>query len=425
MAQAAAFAFARGGGYIGFVSRYEDLLAVGGLANAIALWRLLHGLPGRSKWPALALSAAWIALLVPGLTVVSTRGHTEYFHGHSAEWAQIRREAVRNYLSSHDIDMLGRPEVRHVLYPNPEVVAQALDQPRLVALLPAGLRVSADPSRGDKFSALASAWRARWLWFAWAGAALLLVGILLGTGSASESPGVLSWNLIPRLPLLLGGAAVISGALLFLWPGPFKFSAEARREALLAPAGSAQGLDYEFVNPSSFTKEQLEGAAQLWPDALRGRFHGTFIDGPDFIGIVRSARFRLTTPWLVIPYSGYVVSPGNGLHLRIEDDAGRVLDEIDCLLPNTTDIGFWPADVRAYAGRWARVMLYDGRDDAEGWVAAAAPQPSPDANLAAARQEERAMEPTRYGQNSLGVLACGFLVLAGLFALLRGKPEPR
>ena len=76
-AQAAAFAFARGGGYIGFVSRYGDLLALGVTANGIALWRLAQASRSWRVLPAAVLALVWLATVAQGLQLISTRGHTE------------------------------------------------------------------------------------------------------------------------------------------------------------------------------------------------------------------------------------------------------------------------------------------------------------------------------------------------------------
>ena len=226
-AQAAAFAYGRGGNYIGFVSRYGDLLALGVTANGIALWRLGQAARAGRAWAAAGLALAWIATVAQGLQLVSTRGHTEYFHERSEQWAQLRHNAVQDYLATKDISHLSSEEVRKVLYPNPELVAQVLDHPGLVQLLPVRLRPDSAPSRGDFLGDLAERLRANWAELVAAGILVLLLGFWLAgraTPSPSPSPALVlvsdPWQ-IPLFTLL----AVVSAGLIFLWPHPLEFGA--------------------------------------------------------------------------------------------------------------------------------------------------------------------------------------------------------
>ena len=416
-AQAVAFAYGRGGGYIGFVSRYGDLLALGLTANGLALWRILQASRSWRVLPVLALLAAWVVTVTQGLQLISTRGHTEYFHERSALWAQVRREAVSQYLATRDISHLSSDEVRKVLYPNPAVVAQVLDQAGLADLLPVSLRPNASRTRGDFLSAAASALRALWLeWIVGAGVVLLL-GFWLGSRTvASPAPSLVlvsdSWQL-PALGLVALGAA----SLVFLWPKPLEFSAKKRRQDLLASPDTIKGLSFRVTSGPATSPDGLIGAATLWPDPLRQQFFGTLVGGPAFTGTVESSNFPIWTPWLVIPYAGFPASSGNGLYLRIEDPSGNTLKEFICPGPNPADIDFWAIDVHEFIGRSGRVVLYDGRADGEGWVAAAPPQGASGPELAETDRQERAAEPTRFGQSSLGLIALAALLLAGFTAL--------
>jgi hypothetical protein len=422
-AQAAAFAYARGGGYIGFVSRYGDLLALGVLANGVALWRLLQAAPGPRRWWLAALGVAWVVTLAWGLNRISTRGHTEYYQSHSEAWAHTRHEAVRQYLATKDIQSLSSDAVRAVLYPNPETVARSLDQPGLADLLPASLRPGPAAVRGDRVSAAAAGLRARWPGFAFAGGVLLLLGLSLGWKNSNAGADVLEEIRDPWLPRALGAVALGSVALLFLWPHPFAFSAEHRWLALLQPSGTEPNFSFHITTDTKLPKDNLVGGADLWPIEFRNHFFGTEIDGPGFVGIAESTPFTIHSPWLVIPFAGFPVSPGNGLRLRVEDAHGTLLDEIACLRPNPTDIDFWAVDVQAYPGCIARVIFYDGRDDAQGWVAAAPPQAVSGPEVAESHRRDRALEPTRFGQDALGVTAAAsaLLGLATFIAARRRK----
>lgn len=225
VAQAAAFAFGRGGGSIGFVSRYGDLLALGVTANGVALWRLGQAARAGRAWAATALTLVWLATVAQGLQLISTRGHTEYFHERSELWAQLRRDAVQQYLATKDISQLSSEEVRKVLYPNPELVAQILDHPDLVKLLPVSLRPDSSPARGDFLSDVAARVRSAWAELAAAGGIVLLLGFWLA-GRCAPSPTLpLVLAADPWHVPLFGLLAVGSAGLIFLWPNPLEFSA--------------------------------------------------------------------------------------------------------------------------------------------------------------------------------------------------------
>jgi len=272
-AQAAAFAYARGGGYIGFVSRYGDLLALGVLANGVALWRLLQAAPAPRRWLFAAMAVAWVITLAWGLNRISTRGHTEFYQAHSEAWAHTRHEAVRQYLATKDIQSLSSDAVRAVLYPNPETVAQSLDQPGLADLLPASLRPGPAAARGDRVSAAASGIRARWFEIAFAGGALLLLGLFLSWKNSDAGADALEDLRDPWLPRVLGAMALGSMALLFLWPQPFGFSAERRWLALLDPPGHRA----EFFLPHHHGHEAPQGQPRRRRGPVADRVSQSFL----------------------------------------------------------------------------------------------------------------------------------------------------
>ncbi len=420
-AQAAAFAYGRGS-YLGFVSRYGDLLALGVLANGFALWRLLHR--HRAWRPLLAvLALGWLAAFAHGLHYVSTRAHTEYFHEHAAIWAELRRDAVRQYVAHQDAGPLSTETVRSILYPDPAVVAADLDQPGLSRLLPVSLRADGLRARGDFISAVATHLRGWWPALAASGAILLLLGGALTwrnpAAYAPSSPEPPAGT--PRLPLAALLCAIAAG-LVFLWPMPFEFRSEKRWSLMILPPGVVGGLSFQITTPSAYPGDRIIGAAALSPVDFRNTFFGTHVDGPPFTGRAQSSPFPLTSPWLVIPFAGFPASSGNSLRLQIEDRTGRLLAEITCPGPNPADIDFWSIDVRAYAGQQARLVFYDGRSDAEGWLAAAPPQPAQDADRARRLQRSWKLERTTGAHRSLAVIF-GSLLLFTLGLAFRRRPR--
>jgi hypothetical protein len=416
--QAAAFAYGRSGGYIGFVSRYGDLLSLGVLANAFALWRLLQGL--RSWRPILVLlCAGWLTAFTIGLKWISTRAHTEYFHSHAAVWAALRQDAVKQYLVNHDASRISSEQVRAILYPDPAVVTAVLDQPGLQNLLPVGLRSDGPRERGDFISAAAQYVRGLWPTFLATAGVLFLLGagfsIAAGEKSSAISPVIASdpWRL--RILAMVSAGSVLG---IFLWPMPLEFRGTERWGKLLSPPGTLGDLSFSITTPSSYPADRLTGAAALWPENFRNTFYGTHIDGPSFKGRIQSSAFPLASPRLVIPYAGFPVSAGNSLYLQIEDQTGHPLARLICPGPNPSDIDFWEADVGNYQGQKARIVIEDGRDDAEGWIAVAPPHPAKNANEGSWMSRSWALERTTIGHDSLGVIAVSSTALTLLFAMV-------
>lgn len=421
-AQAAAFAYARGGGYLGFVSRYGDLLSLGLLANGVGLARLVTG--ARSWRPVLGLLAiAWVGAVFYGLNWVSTRGHTEYFHAHSAEWKSLRQDAVRQYLETRDIGTLASEPVRNLLYPDPAAVAAVLDQPGLSALLPVGLRSDSQPVRGDFVSAIAAGVRSQWQVLGWGGGVLFLVAIVSASrGLKPVLPAPLVAGPVFRWQsLLLAAIALGAGGLLFLWPKPLEFSFANRLKPLLTPPGTVTDLSFRIITATNYPKDNLTGGASLWPEDFRNQFYGTHIDGPAFTGTAESSVFPLNSPWLVLPLAGFPASSGNALRVQIENGAGAALATFDYSGPNPAVIGFWAIDVRTYQGKSARIILTDGRNDNEGWVATGPPQPANRPEAAQDHARAWSYERTRSGHDSLAVLAGMALFLSVLTAIQTRK----
>jgi hypothetical protein len=420
-AQAAAFAYGRGS-YLGFVSRYGDLLAFGVLANGFALWRLFH--QPRSWRPLFALVAlGWLVAVGHGLQWISTHAHTAYFHERAPVWVLLRRDAVRQYLATKARGPLSTETVRGILYPDPAVVTTVLDQPGLRNLLRVSLRPDGARAPGDYLSAAATRLREYWPALAASGVVVLLLGgWLTWRDHAPPVPGspVRSEDQV-RLPLVAILCAV-AGGLIFLWPMPFEFRPAQRWGRMLQPPDVVTGLSFLITTPTTYPVDNLTGGAALWPEDFRNTFYGTHIDGPAFTGRAQSSPFPLTSPWLVIPFAGFPVSAGNSLRLQIEDHAGRPIAEITCPGPNPVDIDFWSVDVRAYAGQQARLVYYDGRDDSEGWLAAAPPQPAPDADRARWLQRSWKHERTTGAHRSLGVIFATLLAYTLILAFQRPRP---
>ncbi len=402
-AQAAALAFARTGDTADYVSRYGDLLFIGTLAGALAITRLVPEVRhARSLF--LAGGILWCGTVTVGLIFHSTEGHARYFHQTAAQSALLRRNAVQTYLQQGDRSLLEAPGTRWILTQSTDVVTRLLDQPAFRALLPASINPGV---KSDVLGALNRHLQSNWLWLMLGGLLLLFLGWASSvrrssTGLAPSFPPAMPDPWRVRIALATG---LICTAGLFFWTNPLAFEQKYRWRQLLGGDQALTGLNYAFVTVSPFGPERLQGAAPLLPVELRNQFFGTAPAGPEFTGTVLSSPFILSKPWLVVPYAGYPTSHGNGLRLRIVGDHAGKEEEIGCPGPNQDGIAYWPVDVRALAGRQARLVLYDGRSDTNAWVAVAAPIPADDPELAGALAQRLQNETHGSLHASLGIIA--------------------
>ena len=402
--QAAALAFGRVGDNVDFVSRYGDLLFIGVLAGALALTRLVPGV-ARARPLFVAGVIAWSGLIETGLFFHATEGHARYFHQNAAQYALLRRSAVQAYLKDGDRHLLETVETRAVLTDYTKVVTRLLDQPAFRALLPASVNPA---SPAEAVGSLTRQLQSMWPWMLLTGGLVLLTGWGL---SARHCPPAMAPPPLPKMPHPWPGrialaVGLMSAASLFWWSNPLAFDPVYRWHQLLGGDHAVSGLTFEFVTPSPYGPERMQGALPLRPVELRDQFFGTAPDGPGLTCTALSSPFVLSQPWLVVPYAGYPVGNGNGLRLRLVDDqGGKDGEEIGCPGPNQDGIAYWPVDVRAHLGRHARLVLYDGRTDTEAWVAAAPPIPSDSPELAATLT--RRLEKEKYASMhaSLGVIA--------------------
>lgn len=415
LGQAAALAFARGADYGGYVSRYGELLLVSVLANALAIARILPVLPGRKV--SVVFAAAWLAMTCHGTWELAHGGHTAYFHLNAAANAQARREAVQAYLRDRDRSQLEAQTTRWILYQDVDQVTRLLDDHRFQALLPNSVNPSNPPDSAGTF---VRSLQNRAEIIGSVNALLLAVGALR-LARARPAPATVPRLMIepaPHLYWFSGALALAALSLLPCWPHPFTFGAAARWRALLNPPGTIEPLGVEIITGSqTYPAERLVGAAPLAPPPLQHLFTGTAPEGPTLTCTAWSRPFRISKPWLVVPHAGWPVAHGNGLRLRIEGKDGKFITEVDCRGPNPAWIGFWAADVRAYVGLQARLVLYDGRTESESWVAVTAPIATTDPGLADMLAKELARERLAGLHASLGLLAmiAGIASAAGLW----------
>ena len=139
--QAAAMAYLRGGGAVPPpVSRYMDILALGGLANFLAVLILLRELPNGTdaRQVGIVLATCWITGLVAGSFLISQ--HELTFRGLRMGSLYPAEETVRAYVATGDRRYLdGDPTM--IPYPDASRLAMLLDDPTIRSILPAVVRL--------------------------------------------------------------------------------------------------------------------------------------------------------------------------------------------------------------------------------------------------------------------------------------------
>lgn len=422
LGQAAAIGIGRSAGYLGFVPRYADFLALGVAANALALWRLWLG-RAAPRWWTLPLMAGWLTVVVMGLVEINTTGHTKYFREHAGIWAAERTGAVKQYIATHDRAHLAATGARTFLYPEPATVAQALDTPGMVALLPASLRADPASQPGDTAGLAARFLTNAAPELAWSGGLLVLLALVMPARSLIPAP------LTPRpdpvrVPLIFA-IAIASGGAVFLWPMPTVVGTETRLIRLVSTPESVGDFRFRIVTPTKYPPDNLEGGAGLWPEHFRNVFYGTHIDGPGFTGRAESTLFELTSPYLLVPLAGYPATAGNGLLIEILDGASQVVSTHRYNGENPTTIAYWGVDVTDHQGRTARVVLLDGQSTGtESWVAAAPPQ-RVERNLASERTAAWEAERTANARFAFGAIALLALALGWDAWRMNRRTHPR
>lgn len=137
--QVAAIAYARGGLSSWPESRYQDILSLGVLANAIALLYLLakEDMIGR---PAIlrSLCVVWLVVNSAGFTYLSRSNFVHDLPGKRA-YQQAGREIVRSFLATGNVDTLVAAPRNDLPYHDPVRLAIILNNPAIVKRLPPSL----------------------------------------------------------------------------------------------------------------------------------------------------------------------------------------------------------------------------------------------------------------------------------------------
>jgi hypothetical protein len=419
LGQALALAYARGGDYSGYISRYGDLLAVGVLANAVALVRLAprHGF---GAGVALVFAVAWTGALGISLHRLTTTAHTQYFHERSAMWHEQRSAAVRTFVQTGDRSALETPAMRAILFGTPDVVARVLSHPRIQEAL------APEVNPANRLSWIGRTVRTVHA-LAWVPAFLGLLG--LASALAHRSPVAplppWVWQRDPVAAPVCAALAIAAAAALTIWPAPRTFDRTARWELFLNPTDVVRDVEFDFEGNAPMSRDRIWGAAEISPPEYRNWFAGTRPDPTVTTAILKSTPFTLTAPRLILPVAGFPAAVGNALRVELLAETGVVIDQRTFAGDNPRDVHFWTLDLSAHVGQQVRIILEDGREGTQDWLAVGPPVLTDRVERADELDKGLALERLAQTHATLGwiSLASGVLALAFVFTARRQRTE--
>ena len=386
-AQAAAIGYGRGAATYTFVSRYCDFLALGFLLNAACLVRLSVAFPTARVRAILAVFALiWVAAPIKSFHWESIHSHAGYNLSRRTDENARNLAAVRTYLQSKDASLISDDGGRG-LYSYPPELLPLLDNPGFQELLP--------PETG---STLARSDHGR---LGWIPALLLPGGPVLASLGLSLIAGAALFALRRRSPqpaasvpphrctsrgiaVLFVTIGIASGAATLVWQHPATFDRKERLRHLFLPAGAGANLTaLQFTRGDGNDHPNVPaaaGALETMPPETRAFGYGTRLPvNPDFRGILHSQSFRVSAPFLVIPFTGFPCANGNGLRWRFFNPTTQKETWISYLGPNPgANWDVWTIESAAHLGEEATLYLYDGREDESGWVGVGQPTQTQD-----------------------------------------------
>jgi len=389
-AQAAAIGYGRGAETYTFVSRYCDFLALGFLLNAASLIRLwVRFSPTLARVAIAVFAIIWLFAPIKSFWWESTQSHAGYNLERRPGLNARNLERLKNYFAAPDVAALsahGGDE----FYPYMPGIVPVLNNPKFQSLLPpetGSPRARHDHGRLGWIPALLLR----------STAFLTFAGVvLLGWSAVSAwrcrehrayliEPGLHTARSLGMSTLAL---FVASTGVCLAWENPWAFSRSERLRVSYLPASagvSFSDLEFHRGDGNEHALVSTTGAVETQPDDQREYWYGTRLPtAVDFRGILKSRAITVRARYLIVPFAGYPCADGNGLRWRIVNPMTNEEKWISYVGPNP-GVGWdmWTVDVSEYKGLDASLYLFDGREDAVGWVGVARPAQTDDAGFAA------------------------------------------
>lgn len=427
--QAAAIGYGRAVETYTFASRYCDFLALGWLVNAACFGRMWFYFPRRlARVAMVSIGLIWLILPVKSFWQESRGSHA----GHNL--ARRPGENERNltrlrtwFQLRDDARLINDPGVQQELFTYAPSLPPLLRLEKFQRLLP--------PETGSP-GARPDHGRLSWLptlllrfplaWFA--GAMLLaILSFYRGRGAGpmeALSPSQLSSSFSL---LTLGFVFLVSLIGWRSWRNPDVYETFQRYRDVFAPVDrNARFADLEFDRDTGDFQQPIrtQGAVASLPDITRPFWYGTKFPGTtEFRGTLRSKDIIVSHRFLVIPFTGYPCTAGNGLRVRYTDPATKKETWESYVGSDPgSEWNLWIVDAEKHRGESVSIFLFDGLDGPAGWLGVARPGLSDDKDFPsqwrALFRAERS-EPTHRALVILTVVS-GFSVLGfGWFSIQR------
>jgi hypothetical protein len=426
--QAAAIGYGRAVDTHTFVSRYTEILTVGFLANAAALAHLIGRLPPRRWRPVagLMLALAWIGPALPGF-------HWETFASHAGHNLGIREQEnranikrVQTYLETKDPTVLSLERGGALLFTYPPAVQQLLDRTDFVDLLNPEAREDPSGEGKGRFFFLVHFLPRASVPVAVVGFLLLGLAWLLRSRAATGGTGSSVWTL-DRLLMLGVAALLVTAGLWSSWETPLQFDSSIRHARLLQPEGpDLQPTPLQITHPHG-PPVDTQGAILTrphQPSPITPFSHGTAPGGPSgFQGTLHSQPIPLSHPHLNLLFTGYPCAHGNGLRWELRPPDGGEAKIISYVGRNAGTAWLpWTVDVSDFTGGTAVLWLFDGREDAEGWLGVTAPVQTVDSQWAEGWLSRLRAERAAPAQATLAGVTLSLLfgcLIGGVVGLIR------
>jgi len=140
-----------------------------------------------------------------------------------------------------------------------------------------------------------------------------------------------------------------------MWKNPDTYDRTARlNKAYAPPAAGVHYVDLAFERYDGDIHNAIpaRGAVDTIPTNVRIFWYGTRLNTtPDFRGVIRSQPFKVTSRYLIVPFTGHPCYPGNGLRVLFIDPKTRQETWVSYVGPDAS-VGWnmWTVDAAAHKG---------------------------------------------------------------------------
>jgi hypothetical protein len=389
--QAAAIGYGRAAQTFTFASRYCDFLALGWLVNAACLGRLwVRFSPRWSRVLITGFALLWLAAPLKSFWVESRGSHADYNLSRRVAMNERNLNRLRDWFQTRDDRVLtADPGTQDELFTFPPSLPPLLQLENFQRLLPpeSGSPL-ARPDHGRLAWVPAIVLKSPWIPL---GIGLFFLGFSLWPSRAYvRTEPVFEPDSQSNLSIafcVASAALCLAGIVAWLcWSQPFVFATTDRLRTAFAPVDTgARLIDLEFDRDTGDFRTVLptRGAVDTLPASSQVFWYGTRLPTEtDYKGTLQSRPFTVTARYIVLPFTGYPCTPGNGLRIRFVNPHSHQIAWQSYIGPDALrDWDIWTIDAEAHHGEQATVFLYDGLQGPGGWLGVGRPALSNDSKF--------------------------------------------